>query len=244
MRKIYFLLFIILSNLLFGQQEITIKTKEKIEYPINKIEIIIELKSSDMDKMKALEENHQKCLEIIELLNKYGYKKNEIETRNQRIMPRRNRRSKNNNSKIYNAYSGYSFILDKLEFFDTIKFDLMENGVETIHYKKITDNVNEYKKKAYEKAINKARKNAEIMIQSFDDREVRLKKIIDGGVSYSRARHILEDEMLGHSKESSPQLAYIPNPSAPVKINKDQTITKLTGTVMVDLLLVFEVIEK
>lgn len=241
MKKFFLLLSFLFLSLAFGQKEITIKCKESLEYPIDQISMIFEIKSSDSDKLNAAEKNHEKSINIIKMLSKYGYSEEDLVNLDPRIRQFNRGRSNDDKNIIYNAFNSYSFLLTNLELFDTIKFDLLKNGAESIYFRKVATDITAYKSKAYKRAIEKAKTNAKLMAEEFGCKNVKLVKIVDGGISYSRTVEQLEKIVNGEKQLSPPRIAFQVNPDAPIKVLKETTITSLTGQISIDLLLVFEV---
>ncbi|HOD62085.1 MAG TPA: SIMPL domain-containing protein [Bacilli bacterium] len=232
MKKYWLLL--IMSLRLFGQEEITIKSHASIEYPIDKVALVINISSTDLDKSKAEEINYNKSIKILNMLDSLGYKKSSIITLDSRISGSKNRDNKDE----YTSRSSYSFVLTDLKLFDEIKRILLENDVESISYQKISDNEDKYKKEAYQKALDEAQKNAELIVQKFGKNKVKLKEIVDGGVRYRDRQQQLKNQLLG---ESSIGITSALQGQAVTVQPRESTITKLTETTSVDLLIVFEV---
>jgi len=152
MKKYWLLL--IMSLRLFGQEEITIKSHASIEYPIDKVALVINISSTDLDKSKAEEINYNKSIKILNMLDSLGYKKSSIITLDSRISGSKNRDNKDE----YTSRSSYSFVLTDLKLFDEIKRILLENDVESISYQKISDNEDKYKKKHIKKHLMKPKR--------------------------------------------------------------------------------------
>lgn len=233
MRK--YLLLLLVSLHVFAQEEITIKSYASIEYPVNKIAIVFDINTTKTDKSIAEEENYNKTIKVLNMLESLGYGKDDIITLNSNISGGRNRDKEDE----YTSRSSYSFLLSDLEKFDDLRKRLLDCGVESISYKKICEDEDKYKKEAYQKALDEAKRSAELIASDFEKKNFRLKKIIDGGVSYRDRQQQMEDELLGKSPED--RLYYkVGGDDATVKV-RESTLTKLTATARVDLLLVFEV---
>ncbi len=65
---------------IFGQEEITIRSKASVEYVVDKINVTVRIISTADELTKANKLNHKKSLKVLKLLESFGYTRDEIIT--------------------------------------------------------------------------------------------------------------------------------------------------------------------
>jgi uncharacterized protein YggE len=175
-----FLVFFVVTEI-YSQKIIRLNARDEIVVDADEmiIGIYIETEGAKIDSINMVQ--HQKALKILDVLAKFGYKKDNIYFIESSISESFNRYMLNENfpnETNYSATQGYKIKLKEFDMYDTIKNELTKNGITRILIESFeTSEYDKLKSKVYKQALEKAKKKAKELLAGLNNYNLVIKEI-------------------------------------------------------------------
>ncbi len=176
--KTTFLVFLFFCfSTVFPQEDNFIFFDEESAESIKADQAIIEIyiSTSGLNADSTDRANHKKIVRVRETLGSYGYKSENIYSRSNNF-----NQMSNENGIYFYANQSYRFVLNDFNIYDQLKNDLINAGVSSMQIMQLwSSHYDKVKNDLYIKALDKAKKKADLIAENIGAQEIQIQGITD-----------------------------------------------------------------
>lgn len=174
--KAFILSFVVFISAGFAQTNNIISLNAYKDSAVTADEMVVQItvNKTDTSSTQANELNHNSLINVLNVLEKYGYKKDNIfliSSNFQKQYPRQNE---------YNSIQTYKIILNKFDLFDQLKKDLLQAGATGVSIGAFW--INDYenvKKILYDEALSEAKARAKYLCTIIGAKSFTIENLMD-----------------------------------------------------------------